>query len=71
MKYYQSELMECTNLETGKSTYFVSKCDVFQRVSASDYELRKIRADGFSCVHSKTTKKHRRQYITAIYEVNQ
>lgn len=71
MKFYQSELMECVNLATGKSTYFVSKCDVFQRVSADDYELRKIMADGFSCVHTKTTKKHRRQYITAIYEVNQ
>ena len=70
MKFYQSELMECVNLATGKSTYFVNKCDVFQRVSADDYELRKIRADGFSSVHTKTTKKHRRQYITAIYEVN-
>ena len=71
MRFYQSELMRCTNLLTGKTTYFVKKCDVFQRVSRDDYELREIKSDGFSCVYSKTTKRHRRQYITAIYEAKQ
>ena len=63
--------MRCTNNKTGKTTYFIKKCDTFQRISRDDYELREITSDGFSCVWSKTTKKHRRQYITAIYEVKQ
>lgn len=70
MKVYQSELMRVTNNDTNKTTYYVKKCDTFQRVSREDYDMRCIRSDGYSCAYTKQTRKHMRHYITAIYEVN-
>jgi len=65
---YQSELMKVTNIKTGKTTYYVSKCDVMQRISKVDFDQRYDIADGFSCCHQVKTTKHVRQYITAVYE---
>lgn len=67
MAKYQSELMTCTNLSTGKVTYYVSKCDVFQRVSLRDYLERYESADGLSCMYVKASKTHRRDYRTVTY----
>lgn len=68
IKRFQSELMRCTNNETGKVTYYVSKCDVFSRISKEDYNKRYDEADEFLCVYQRTTGKFTRRYITAIYE---
>lgn len=68
MKRYQSELLRVINIKTNKRSYYVKKCDVFTRVTLEDYDKRYDEADGFSCVHTKTSKTHIRHYITAIYE---
>ena len=60
--------MRVTNKTTKKTSYYVSKCGTFQRISKEDYYRRCDEADGFDCVYQKSTKSHVREYVTAIYE---
>lgn len=69
MKLYQTELMESVRLADGKVTYYVKICDVFKRVSKSEYDRRYNEADGLSCLYSKESRTHRRSYRTVTYEV--
>lgn len=66
---YYSELMDCTNLKTGKVTYYMKVCDVFQRVSRAAWDARYHGADGLHSMHSVSTKTHRRSYRTVVIEV--
>lgn len=68
LKRFRSELMRVTNKTTKNTSYYVSKCGTFQRISKADYDKRYDEADGFECVYQKSTKNHAREYITAVYE---
>ena len=68
LKRFRIELLRVTNKATKKTSYYVSKCGTFQRISREDYYRRYDDADGFECISQKSTKNHTREYITAIYE---
>jgi hypothetical protein len=66
---YYSELMDCTNLKTGRVTYYIKKCGTFSRVTRAAWDARYFGADGLQSLHSVSTKTHRRSYRTVIVEV--
>lgn len=66
---YMIELMWVQNKATGKKSYYVKHLEGFRRVSKSEYAKHYVESDGFSCVHSVSTKKHTRHYITAIFDM--
>lgn len=66
---YYSELMTSTNLKTGRVTYYIKKCDVFQRVSRAAWDARYYGSDGLNSMYTITTKTHRRSYRTVTLEI--
>ncbi len=66
---YQSELMTCENLKTGRVTYYMSVCNAMRRISKAEYDERYRKADGLCCLHTVTDKHYRRSCRTVIYEV--
>jgi len=50
MKLYCSKLKQTKNLSTGKTYYYVKKCDYFTRISKTEYKEREsyaTRSDSF------------------------
>ena len=70
MKMYFSELMRTTSHKTNKVTYWIKKCNTFSRITYEEYSLRFARADGVTCLYSKSDKNFTRQFLTVSYEVN-
>ena len=68
MKIYYSELLRSVNKTSGKITYYVKVCDVMKRITREEYNKRYEDADWISCLYTKATKTHWRQYATVVYE---
>lgn len=67
MEKYYRELIQVTNLSTGKDTYFMMVCGVARRISKEDFTSYKETAIDLECLHSASSKKFRRQYTTCVY----
>ena len=67
MKIYYSELMHRVNKTSGKITYYAKVGDVMKRITREEYNKRYDNADWISCLYTKATKTHWRQYATVVY----
>ena len=65
-KYYR-ELISTENLSTNRITYYMVACGQPRRISKADFDQYKQEADSLSCLSTKSTKTHRRQYCTCNY----
>ena len=63
---YTSSLLKTTNTTTGNVRYYVSICDVMQRISKAEYDARRDGCDGVCNLYDETKKNHRRQYTTIV-----
>lgn len=61
---YIKEYCRTVNKETGKTTYFVKKCDMFQRVAKEDFDKDYAESDGLDCLFTETKGKFTRHYTT-------
>lgn len=64
---YTSELIDVTNLSTGKTTYYLVVCNALRRIAKAEYDERYEKADGLTCRHTNTTKTHRRASKVMTY----
>ena len=66
---FRSDLCETVNLKTGKSTYYIAKCGVFQRVASGEFHQRNAMPGcEYENLHSKTSRGVRRYYTTVVWQ---
>lgn len=68
MVWFTADLCESRNTTTGQFRFYVNKCGVFQRISESEYNQRRLQAEFSKNFRCKTVRGVQRYYITIIWE---
>ena len=66
---YMSRLKTTTNNTTGKTFYYVEKCDVFSRISKAEYYERDQGAIRSDCFLTQGKGNHTYQYKTIYFNI--
>lgn len=67
---YQSELLRTVNSESGKTYFYIKKCNEFTRISKEEYNERYDSSDGVSCLFTDIKGKFTRHYTTVTFYLN-